>query len=315
MEQPRQQREPPGAGALQKELDEKKRELEHYKQELGETKGELEHYKRSSAALQSEIDEHTKRTAKRLGVTSAITHLKERARAIRRQWPDAPFCQRPLREQWWTPGTSQSTSAAWLGNAYEWHAHFKETRSRFFPNTPDDLYLRSLDLEEVIDFLDGIILSHDTPPLYRDTNVSPSTAPILAITGWGAPEGEDDKCGFWIRNTGEIIATNIQMARASIGSKSLSIYLPPTSVLSKDQRVFVIASLSGPQRVTAYNLEDLMRKLPANGINGAKPLGVALKLLYDSKDGNRYASRHEMTMEDTGIKIGYVNTEVVSMPL
>jgi hypothetical protein len=175
--------------------------------------------------------------------------------------------------------------------------------------------LRSLDIEEVIDFLDGIILSRDMPPLYRDTNVSPTTAPVLAISAWGAPEGEDDKCGFWIRNTGEIPATNIQLARASIGSKALSMYLQPSFALLKDQRVFVIASLSGPPRVTAYNLEDLMRKLPANAISGAKPLGVALKLVYDSKDGNRYASRHEMTMEDTGIKIGYVNTEVVSMPL
>jgi outer membrane biosynthesis protein TonB len=300
VEPQRELKEPRDDGALRKEVE--------------AAKGELERIKRTSAALQSQIDEQAKRTAERLEITSAMTRLKEQARAIRRQWPDAAFCQRPLREQWWTPGATQSMSTSWLAKAHEWHTQFKEARARFFPGTPDN-YLQSLDIEEVIDLLDGIVLSQDTPPLHRDTQVSPSAAPVLVITGWGAPEEEDEKCGFWIRNSGEIAASNIQLARASIGFKALSIYLQPSFALVKDQKVFVIATLAGPPRVTAYHLEDLMVKLPANAINGAKPLGIALKLVYDGKDGKRYASRHEMALENGVIKVGHVNTEVVAMQL
>jgi len=261
------------------------------------------------------LAEHTRRAAERLEVICAITSLKERARAFRRQWSDAVFCRRPLREQWWTPSASQTAATTWFPKAQEWYAQFKEAQSRFFPGAPGDLYLRSLDLEELIDFLDGIILSRETQPFQRETHLSTSNAPVLVITSWGAPEGEHDNCGIWIRNTGEMPAANIQMARAAIGSRWLSIYLPPTTVLAKDQKVFVIASLSGPQRATAYHLEDVIRKLPANPINGAKPLGIGLTLIYESKDGNRYASRHEMTLEDTGMKVAYVNTELLCMPV
>ena len=284
--------------------------------QLETVKAELERSRQSAAAFESEIAGQARRTSQRLELTYAITSLKERGRAIRRQWPDTAFCKRPLREQWWTPGSTQAASTPWLASAQEWYAQFQAARSRFFPGAPDDLYLRSLDLEEVIDFLDDIILSRETPPLHRETHVSAGDVPVLVITAWGAPEGEDEKCGFWIRNTGEAPATNIQLARAAIGSKWLTIYLPPTSVLAKDQKLFVIASLSGPQRVTAYHLEDVFRKLPVNSLNGAKPLGVRLRLIYDARDGTRYASRHEMTLEDTGvIKIGYVNTEILCMPV
>lgn len=291
------------------------REDRQAQKQLEEAKGEAERWKQNTAALQAQLDEQARLAAERLDFALAITAVKERARAIRRQWPDTAFCQRPLRPQWWSPNAGQTSAAPWLGKAHEWHTLFGEARSRFFPAAPDDLYFRSLDLEEVIDFLDDILLSHETRPLHRETHVKPGDAPILTITSWGAPEGEIDKCGFWMRNSGELPASNIQLARAPVGSKVLSIYLPPSQTVAKDQQLFVIASLSGPQRATAYNLEDLLRKLPGNGINGAKPLGVPLRLIYDSKDGARYASRHELTMEDTGIKIAYVNTEAVAMPL
>ncbi|HTX38789.1 MAG TPA: hypothetical protein VME43_27370 [Bryobacteraceae bacterium] len=292
--------EAPAAAAVLKQLDEAKAELERSRQ--------------NGAALEKEIAEQTRQAAERLEVVLAITGLKERARAIRRQWPDAAFCQRPLREQWWTPGSNQTASTSWLAKAHEWHSQFREVRPHFFPHA-EDAYLRSLDLEEMIDFLDDIILSRETQPLHRETRVTAATAPVLVIKAWGAPEGEEEKCGFWIQNTGELPATNIQLARVEIASKLLSIYLPPSSVLTKEQQLFVIASLTGAQRATAYNLEDLMRKLPVNRINGAQPLGVGLRLIYDSKDGVRYASRHEMSLENNVIKVHYVNTELLAMPL
>lgn len=303
-----------GAAALQSAVAEKTAASGALEKQLEVLKAELERSKQSAAALQSVVGEEPKHSAERLEVVSAITPLKERARALRRQWPDAAFCQRPLREQWWTPGSSQAASTPWLSQASEWHAQFKAARSRFFPGAAD-LYLRSLDLEEVIDLLDDVILSRETNPLHRDTQVTAARAPVLVITAWGAPEGEDEKCGFWIRNIAEFPATNIQLTRAAVGSKWLSIFLPPSSVLAKDQKVFAIASLTGAQRATAYHLEDQFRKLPANSLNAANPLGVGLRLIYDSKDGNRYASRHEMTLEDGVLKVGYVNTEILAMPV
>ena len=279
-------------------------------------KGELERSKQSAAALESELAEHNRRAAERLEVIAAITSVKEQARAFRRQWPDAAFCQRPLRAQWWTPNATQTATMTWLVKAQEWHSHFQHARADYFPGTTD-VYLQSLDLEEVIDFLDEIALSRETRTFHRDTQVSSGSAPVVVITSWGAPEGEYEKCGIWLHNKGEVPATNIQLAPAAIGSRRLSIYLPPNSVLEKDKKLFVIASLSGgAQRATAYHLEDVLKKLPANPINGAKPLGIALRLIYESTDGTRYTSRHEMALEDTGvIKVGYLNTEVLCMPV
>jgi hypothetical protein len=298
-----------------KELEEAKGEAERWKQGAAGLQTRLDEQNQRAATLQTQLDEQNRRAAERLDVVLAVTNVKERARAIRRQWPDAAFCQRPLREQWWTPNANQTASTPWLAKAREWQSLFTEARARFFPGAPGDVYFRSLDLEEVIDFLDDVILSRETRPLHRETQVTPATAPVLKITGWAAPEGEFDKCGFLIRNSGEFPASNIQLAPARVGSRSLSIFLPASQSVAKDQQLFVIATLSGPQRVTAYNLEEVMQKLPANGINGAKPLGIPLRLSYDSKDGNRYLSRHEMTLEDMVIKIGYVNTEAAGMAL
>ena len=271
---------------------------------------------KKNAVAETQSAEQNRRAAERLEVVYAITSLKERARAMRRQWPDAVFCQRPLRAEWWTPAPNQTINAPWMGKAGEWYSQFKEARAKYFSSAPGEAYLQSLDLEEVIDLLDDVILSRETKPLHREMNVTAAKAPLVVIQSWGAPEGEDEKCGLWITNKSEIPASNIQLARAPIGGRYLSIFLPPSQSLAKDQKVFAIASLSGPQRTTAYHLEDVLRKLPVNGINGSKPLGIALRLIYDGKDGTRYASRHELSLDDSGvIKITYINTELLSMPV
>jgi len=263
-----------------------------------------------SAATAAEIPEPDQRAA----AISAISSLKEDLRAIGRDWPDAAFCQRPLRPHWWTPNSTHAASAAWLSSALDWHSRFKEARAKFFPSAPDDLYLQSLDLEEVFELLDDLLRSREPRPLHRGIPVSAGDAPLVVITAWAAPEEDEDKCGFWIQNRGKLAATKIQLIPPSIAARSLSIYLPPTSVLDKDQKVFVIASLSGPQRTTAYHLEDQFRKLRANPLNGAKPLGIPLRLIYNSKEGKSYASRHEMTLEGGVLKVSHIVTEFLAAP-
>jgi outer membrane biosynthesis protein TonB len=293
---------PPDTSAIEKQLE--------------AVKGELERSKQSAAALQAKLAEKPQGVVERSEFASTIIGLKERARAFRRQWPDAAFCQRPLRQAWWTPSPTQTAATTWLARAQEWHTQFQDARKRLFPSAPGDVYLQSLDLEEIIDLLDDVMLSRDASPLHRETSLAAAKAPVVVISAWGAPEGEDERCGFWIRNTSEMPATNIQLTRALVGARYLSIFLPPSSVLNKDQKVFAIASISGPQRATAYHLEDVFRKLPVNSLNGAKPLGIGLRLIYEAKDGTRYASRHEMTLEDTGtLKITYLNSEVLGMPV
>ncbi len=300
-----------------KAKSEKPADTSAIEKQLEAVKGELERSKQSAAALEAKIAENTGRVAERSELASTIIGLKERARAFRRQWPDAVFCQRPLREAWWTPSPTQTATTSWLGKANEWNTQFKDARKRLLSGTPDDVYLQSLDLEEIIDLLDDVVLSREPRPLHRETHLVAAKAPVVVISAWGSPEGEDERCGFWIKNTSEMPATNIQLTRALVGARYLSIFLPPSSVLNKDQKVFAIASISGAsQRATAYHLEDVFRKLPVNSLNGAKPLGVSLRLIYDAKDGARYASRHEMSLEDTGtLKITYLNTEVLCMPV
>src|ERR1039458_8892906 len=264
-----------------------------------------------------------------------LTLLKERAKAIHRRWPDAEFCRRPFREEWWTPGPKQWDYVLWIYEATEWHKDFVECGLRIFPYFKEP-YLRSLDLDGVLDCLDCVIMRYSTPRLCRQTaQLDPSTTPIVSITEWGCPSSGDNvaKCGFWIRNGGMYPAVDIRLVPTpaliqfpqtdrvarpeTIEMRLVSGYY--TGVLGKDLSDFIIVRLrteSSIEDMTANNLEQMLQ-LYMNKWNG-KRLSIIVPLEYDlmgpPTHGKKYISRHEFSVTENGIiQVSYINTEPVAM--
>jgi|ERR1039458_2917124 hypothetical protein len=262
--------------------------------------------------------------------------LKERAKAIRRRWPDAEFCRRPFYEEWWTPGPKQWDYVPWIYEATEWHKNFAECRLRVFPYFTEP-YLRSLDLEGVLDCLDCVIIGYSTPGLRRQTaQLDPSLTPIVTITEWGSPSSGDNvaKCGFRIRNGGMCPAVDIRLVPTPVliqfphidqsapqpePIEMLFVSGYYTGVLGKHLSDFIIVGLrreSGIQDMTANNLEQMLR-LYMNKWNGQR-LSILVPIEYEAKggpnNGKKYISRHEISVTESGsIQVSYINTEPVSM--
>ncbi|MGA2135290.1 MAG: hypothetical protein ABSH50_23630, partial [Bryobacteraceae bacterium] len=101
--------------------------------------------------------------------------LKDSARDINRLWPSIDFSKRPMLLPSWIPNT-QSTAPAWLKLARDWHS----AMTRFVPPFSDDPYLQSLNLSEILDFLD-ILCMVKCSRMARPTHIADTQGPVVKV--------------------------------------------------------------------------------------------------------------------------------------
>jgi len=296
--------------------------LNPLEESLKQAKQERDEAKRSIDDLQRELWSCKQREEANTRITTELELLKERARIIKRQWPETAFCYRPFRRDWWTPGSTQWHIAPWFNAASQWHDEFRNCSSRLLPMI-DELYLRSLSLYEVIELLDRVQIERTIPGCLRSLQVSPMFDPVLKIDEWGCPNSGESvsKCGFRYHNEGSAIASNVHLPVAAAGAAFIGANADPMVKLAKTHKGFIVARLASPYGVVldgspiVRNLEELIR-MPADASSGVPHPGFLFCLAYESDETpgrlRKYVSRHEVILDGAGIAVNYINTELVS---
>jgi hypothetical protein len=223
--------------------------------------------------------------------------LKNRAREIKRAWPDADFNKYPLCLHSWVPAVDSQHPSPWLAMATQWRdALSKLSHVRSFPEE----YLNTLDFDEVMELLDDAERVVRKLPILRAQFYNGS--PDVKIMGWQPGrniDGNPCEFGFSVHNFGSAAASNITVSPSvSIGRYALTsdIRVQPLLTAQGNAHLTVWLKSEAGSGVLSSSLPQMLSQLPKH-TNGY-PANPLLRLVYQDAQGTRYATKHIIESPD-----------------
>lgn len=240
--------------------------------------------------------------------TDTIRQFKERARRIRRAWPDAEFNKRPMFLHSWIPSLD-SPAPPWLRLATEWREGMIKVT---YVSMHSDERLNAMDFDEVIELLDDADANNRGQKPFKQINTA--GLPDVEITRWGPRDDSEIggyKYGFFLRNVGDSASQVTLSPHVRLGDLVLSSGTLPL-LLKQHNDVFLPVSLD---RITGggiipNNLADLIAELPVND-NGVR-LPPRVRITYQTPNGSWLGSTYQLHVgSNKAVSVSFLKRELL----